>query len=520
VAVSLSEITNMAVDSERGSGQPSVVIDNSRAIDNVLQAANIKSQNDWRKYQQFLQNQQGFYKNIGDLAKVEVATEDRDAITSSYKDILQQALEHPEIFHGRNQKLFGELQARSGQLMQQATESKLNRIYDMSNREYLAKNPDLNTEENQQLVNEYLKKPLGQRQNYLLSLPGLFDPNEIAKTINQQIEQPYATTSVVGGMEEKDGQQVFSPGEKYIYEEQGKRYDPEKFKVLASQMYNLQDKRGNQLRSEVTNRFQKLDPEIQQQYGGDPQKWYMNLMESRVSSQAVSKKNLQANPNAYKAEEIKQRWATIGIARDKMEREKADDVLGADAVLNEALSIIDKGEGNVRTVEGYGPKGEAKDLFVIDEPTLLDSFAHIDKDGKKTNIPDEVQYDKETGQLFLTYLEKNPVTGQPKYSASGKRMVKERKGLDERTWLKMIAKRSFPNKDIGTVNSIVEKVLQSSGNNLYKLNQAQKKPVDTGKSVQDYDVPTQTKIKQWMKANKVTDEAEAVNYLKSKKLID
>ena len=486
---SLNEILNIQGNSLTGSGEPAVVIDNSQAINNVLNAANQKAQYDWGKYQQFLKNQENFYQNVGELSKVEVATADRDAIASGYKNILKQALEHPEIFHGRNQKLYGELQQASGQLMQNATESKVNRLYDLSHREYLLKNPELNTPENVQKIENYFKQPLGSRQNYLLSMPGLFDPNELAKTINSQIEQPYTAASPIGGVETlPNGTQKLLPGENYIYEEQGKKYDPQKFMTLAEQSYNLPDKRGMQLRTEVTNKFGQLPPDLQQQYGGDPKKWYLALMQARMKDKAVDKSNLVANPNYMKAEQLRLEWAKYGLAKEKLNKEKSDDIIGADSVINEIGSILDNGEENVITAKGFDRKGTTKDLMVIDDPTLLQSFAHIDKDGKMINQPDEVQYDKDTGELYLTYLQKNK-DGSPVYS-NGKRLIKERKGLNERTWAKMVVKRSFPNKDVGAINSLVDKVLTANDNSFYKLWQNK-----TGKSTQQSNIPTAQSFK-------------------------
>lgn len=471
--VSLSQINSFTADATLGSGQPAVVIDNSQAINNVLQAANIKAEYDWNKYQQFLKNQDNFYKNLGDLSKIEVATQDRRAIINGYKNILAQALEHPEIFHGRNQRLFGELQGASAQLMQDATESKLNRLYDLSNQQYLSKNPELQTPENIQKLQEFWKQPLGQRENYILTLPGLFNPDELAKTINEQIEQPYSETLLIGGLEGEGEQQKRLPGEKYILEEEGKAYDPKRFLTLAEQAFDLQDKRGNVLRTEVQRRFTALDPSIQQQYGGNAKNWYLDLMKARIKPRAVEKKDLKENQNFYKAEELRQGWARIGLDREKLNKEKSEDILGADAILNEAFSILEKGalDRKVRTL----PDGEKINYFVIAEPTLLESFSKIDKDGKLINQPDEVQYNPDKGELELIYLQKNLVTGQPQLR-NGKRIIKDTKKMDERTWLKLIAKRSFPNKDIGAINTLVESVVKQGGGNLYEIVKKTKQP--------------------------------------------
>lgn len=145
-------------------------------------------------------------------------------------------------------------------------------------------------------------------------------------------------------------------------------------------------------------------------------------------------------------------WAKFNYAKD-------EDKFGAATVINEAKDIIAKG---VETVVERG--GRRVKVLRIGDPTLLKNFGNIDKDGNVTNVPDAIQYDRGTDQVKLIYYSDTQ-------TASGKNQIEKEVSMDQRTWLKEIAKRSFPNKDIGKVNTLVDDILKGNGNSLYKLSQ-------------------------------------------------
>lgn len=152
-------------------------------------------------------------------------------------------------------------------------------------------------------------------------------------------------------------------------------------------------------------------------------------------------------------------WANYGLQKDKLDKLDDEDLLGAESVINEAVSIIKKGDDAASTTNIFGIK-RAKNIFDIADPATLQFFGKLDKDGKYYDVPDAVEYNKRTNQLNLVYR-KTDDAGNP----TG---VIERKPMDERTWLAQIVTRKFPNKDKGTVNNIVEEVLKKN-NNLYEL---------------------------------------------------
>ena len=165
-------------------------------------------------------------------------------------------------------------------------------------------------------------------------------------------------------------------------------------------------------------------------------------------------------------------WAKFNYAKD-------DDKFGAATVLNEAKDIIAKGVET--TVESGGKNIK---VLRIGDPTLLKTFGNVDKEGNVTNVPDAIDYDRNKDQVKLIYY------GDSK-TASGKNIIEKEVSLDQRTWLKEIAKRSFPNKDIGKVNTLIDDILKDNGNSLYKMSTGWSKNEE--KQSENSDVPAYTK---------------------------
>lgn len=487
--VSLSEILNIRPNPEVATGTPAVVLDSTKLVDTLNRNAQFKAQMDWQKYTSFLNNYKDVVKDLAEVAKMDVATEDREKLQKDAGDIFNSIANDPRSFFQGGESM-REVYSQLSQLQARATESKLNKTFDTAHRMYLERNPELNTPENQAKIQSYLQQPLGSRQSYTLDMPTLFDSSAYGKAIMESpvVQRKTAESSIVD--ENKQ------PGTKFIREVQKVKYDRNAFmQAWMNGLNTQQDKYGHSIRGAVEQRFKQLPPELQKQYK-TPENLFRAMGEAAFGSdqdiEQIIKDDLQNNPNAYRdeqlaiqREQVKQGWANIGLQRDKLSKDDDEDILGADSVINEALSIIDNGIKSPRTVENYDAKGGKKTFYTIDDPTLLQSFGNIDKDGKTINIPDEVQYDKDADRLNLIYFKKNPLNGQLVLTpGTGKRQIQDSKGLDSRTWLKLITKRSFPNKNIGTINTLVDKVLKAGGDNLFKLNEKMKevKPAEPTKS--------------------------------------
>jgi len=95
----------------------------------------------------------------------------------------------------------------------------------------------------------------------------------------------------------------------------------------------------------------------------------------------------------------------------------------------------------------------------VADPATLQFFGKLDKEGNAYDVPDYAEYNKKTNQLNLVFNKKDE---------DGNVTSTNKKPLDERTWVSLIVKRKFPNKDIGGINEIVEDIIKQNGN-LYNL---------------------------------------------------
>lgn len=298
---SLSELTNIQSDANLGTGDTGTVTnDGSNLVRLLNQTAEFKANQDREKYNTFLENLNGIYKNADDIASMDVATEDRDLLKKQVNDVLSGVYKNPkDFFQNAGSPQGQELHKKLAQLRMDATESKQNKLFDAAHREYLGRNPELNTPENKSNVDNYLKAPLGKRKPFTLNLPGLYDPIALGNEINTAVKQDFATPGATA-----DG--------KFTFTEKGTRYDKDKYNKIAENMYYLPDARGQQLRSTLQSRFQSLPKDIQDKYkdSKDPVKdWYLELQGQYRKPDQVTKDDYKANPFALESQKSIDRFA-------------------------------------------------------------------------------------------------------------------------------------------------------------------------------------------------------------------
>lgn len=459
-------------DPELGTGTPAVVYDDRELIRTLNNAAQYKAENDWRKYNAFMGNLKDVYKDLNKISEMQVMTKDRDILKKQMGEIVAGISKDPRGFFGGGAK-YQETLSKIAKLQSDATESKANNLYDFAHRQYFYRNPEIDTPENRALIDGYALQPLGARNPYLLQLPGMYDGGKMAEYINQLVKT--SNTKPEGGED--------SP---FIDEVTTISYDPDKYRTIAEKLFEMPNERGQSLRQTMQKRFDMLPPDLKQAYGksDDPVKsFYLEDIMSRImpGSSSVQRKS---NPNYLErqrlAEQTRHNKAQEWLARNAQLISQAnasgaaeDDKLGAASVLNEAIDIIKKGQ----TVSVYDKTlGKNVNKLRIGDPFLLQRFGNIDKEGNITNVPNFVEYNTETDQLELGYYKRDPDDPDKKTN------VYETKKIDQRTWVKEIAKRTFPNKDIGTINNLVDRILTQSGNSLYGLTKPPAATTQTGQS--------------------------------------
>lgn len=487
---SLSEITNIAVDPERGSGTPATVIDNSGLVNNLQQGARAYAENKWKQYNTFLKNKQDLFANLDKIQDLAVATQDKPLLNKMAGDILSEILKNPSAATGG--KGYDDIQAKLAKFKSEAMLSKQNKLDDDTNGLFMDRNPELYTDENKAKRENFWKAPLGARQPVMLDMPTIFDEKVAFEGLLKENTRHFA--DVVGPNWEPEGEGYLGSGEEI---------NPN----AIGQLWNLalkgqKDKYGHSIMGAVKKNYENL-PEAEkalyeksggiEQYFADRGKQYLDAYFPEGSYEKTKEgnyrfgKKLAADPNYLRgkilahdiADDAEGRkidraklslgWANYGLNKSKIDDADTEDLLGADVVLNEAISILNNATVQ-RTVNRSG--NDVKEVLRISDPTLLQTFGNVDKDGKVTNIPDAINYDTETNQPTLLYFRtrtKAELDALKKSGREGNQVYEKEIPLDQRTWLKHITKRSFPNKDVGKINILLEDVLKKNENSLYKL---------------------------------------------------
>lgn len=389
---SLGELSNLHSEESLGTGDVGAVTNSGSDLVHLLnQTAQFQANQSREKYNTFLENLNGIYKDAENIASLDVATEDRDALTKQKNEILSMVYKNPKDFFANVGGAQGqELHKKLAQWRMDATESKQNKLFDAAHREYLGKNPELNTPENKSNVDNYLKVPLGRRKSFTLQLPGLYDPIALGTELNAAVKQDYAKPGV-------------TPDGKFTFTEKGTKYDPEKYRKLAESAYYLPDSRGQQLRSTLQGRFESLPKDIQSKYkdSQDPVKdWYLDLQDQYRKPDQVQKDDLKANPFALKDEKSRNRFALqdlkdrntegreIRVAQIKEQLKDSPKPEQTKFLLNLAADVIGNTTSDLMVDTGKG--NYQKEKVINASPVILKMFSKPvsttikDATGKKT----------------------------------------------------------------------------------------------------------------------------------------
>lgn len=263
----LGEILNFNVDPELGGGSPAVAIDNRPLINTLNENSRFQAENTWKKYNAFQKNLSDLYENIGDIDKMDVATADKEKLAKDRADLFGEIYKSPKEFFGSgNVKRRMEIEAKLGKLRSDATESKLNRVYDLHNRDFIAQNPELNTDENKQMVDGYFKSPLGQRKSYILDMPTILDVGALSKGILDS-----------KGVSRQDFSYNDTPNKDFVQELSTTTLDHNAFKQRWKTAFDLgQDKNGHSIQSWAKQQYDasvKKDPTFKDKVKSPEELW-------------------------------------------------------------------------------------------------------------------------------------------------------------------------------------------------------------------------------------------------------
>lgn len=414
----LSEIVNIPVDQERATGTPAVVFDSKPLIAQLNQAAQYKAENDWRKYNVFLGNLKEVYKDINEIAKMPVMTQDQPYLKEQMANILKEVSEDPKGFFSGGAK-YQDVLGKISKLQSDATESKQNSAYDFAHRQYFYRNPSLDTKQNRELIDSYGNQKLGSRQPYLMKLPALWDPKAMADAINASIEE-----KLTQDMPTKDG--------KYINRQAETNYDPNEFMSRAGALY------GN-VAEAVNERFNQMPDSVKSKYTGpDPaRQWYNDVMSAYLNKGDKSS-TLTGDPNYLEAERLAEQrrhnkateaiqWANVNKGDAEGEKTKAQIGELYNRFFSTAFS--DNSNAGIAYLQNvYGDNNEIKKVVEKGDPKKEGSTRVEVPVPKKEVISSE--YDPVKGVVKIKIRDNSvPSKGWGKYDNIEEKIITEKDAL-------------------------------------------------------------------------------------------
>lgn len=472
----LSELTSISPDA----GSPAPVIDNSAIVDKLNQGSRYHAEDKWRKYKQFLENKTNLFKNISDIQGLQVAPQDKEVLNKQASEILGDILKNPSVALGG--KGYDEVQSKIAQFKSNSMLSKQNKLDDDANGMFMDRNPELFTDENKAKRENFWKLPLGSRQSVLLDMPTIFDEKTSFEGVLKSATQPY--TQVVGS----DGKE----GEGYI--ESGNEINPNAIaEAWKLALQGQRDKYGHSIYSAVKLNYDKLPAAEKKKYendGGGIEQYFADRGKSYVDAYFPEGtyektkdgnyrfgKKLVADPNYLGKERLDEtkryhdaqiannkatlavRWANVGLAKARLNKDEEDDLLDADSSLHTIAGYLNNPEIKEVSSGGnnlLGIKKKSQTLNLIGDEAIWKSLGLIDKDGV---IRGKVNYDKEKDKLSIV-----------NFKSDGS--IKSQEPLDKRTFIsKVIDNQTQGTKSYSGSYKFIEKGLQKSNNNLYELTQ-------------------------------------------------
>ncbi len=295
---SLSELTHIP---EKATGKPAVVIDSSAMVAQLNQAAQHKAQNDWRKYTLFLDNLNQVSQDAQAIAALEVLPQDRDRLDKQRGEIFDILSKNPRALT-ENSPDGLKLRSEMSKYMSDATRSKQDNAFDYAHRNLLSQNPEWNTEDNKKTIDEFIKKPLGQRQQYNLSMPYMVDMGALLTGV---FKDPTVTKTEYGWEATPDG--------KFLQEKTTTKLDHNAFmNRWDSGMAYQTDKYGRPISGYAKQLFDQMPDNKKKAYIGedgqpDIKKFWSDVGETMFGSQEdiVKTEKGKLEPNRFELQEDK-----------------------------------------------------------------------------------------------------------------------------------------------------------------------------------------------------------------------
>lgn len=495
-APSLSEIANIRTDSELGGGESVPIIDNSKVVENLNNAARFHAEQVAQKYDKFLQNKKDLYANIGDIQGLETLPEDKPELQKQMADVLEQIGKDPSVITGG--KGFSEVQAKMAKFKSDSMRSKQRFLEDKSNRALFDKTPEMDTPENRKKVKDYIDGGLDAKMP-ILDTPTIMDERSVFEKTLKDATEPYSQPTVG-----KDGMH---------YIESGQEFNPKTFSAQWDLVGGQTDKNNKLLSGAIKYNYDHLPTSEKEKYesdggGGLKQYWkdrsqlyldahlpkgsyeatpqgnYRFGKSNKVDTEYLTEQRLeqqekhQDETERQGRERISAEWANINLRSRDFNKLHGEDKQDTRTVIG---SVVDDFSNAQNVSEPTGEKDAQgnpvmKNMMRITDLPFLKSIGLISKEGR---VSGAIDYDPENDQLIVQ-----------KYDSDGN--VTQSNHISSDLWLNSKIKNfTGEKKDIGGISSAIQDWKQKGNGNLLKSVTWAKDQKDA----QQQPAPTETKDK-------------------------
>lgn len=229
--IPISDITNIRPDAD-AAGATGAVLPASNAAQYISDAAQARASFNNYVAAQHEKRLNDIVNQVNGLDFHDAFAQDMPGISQQYAGTMKDIADNYDVISDptSNIQKYGEFKQRLANLQSNIMTSKAHNAIYNENQKMMMLHPEFNTDENQQLMNNFSQAPMDQRKDFMLKTPNSFDPTAFANAA-------IASTRQVTNTE------TLSPNKHYIINSKGESYDPDEYvqnyaSLLNSTMVN------------------------------------------------------------------------------------------------------------------------------------------------------------------------------------------------------------------------------------------------------------------------------------------
>ncbi len=360
---SLSEITSIKGDANIAGGSAGGGADMGATapvqFDQGLQFLNeaADARQNYNKYltEQYQKNLTDGLANLQNIDFSKALSSDLPALRQKYADLAKNVADNFDVIRnpGSDPAKASELAQQEADLRSSIQASTVHNGINSYNKKFITENPSFNTQENQDLINNFQSTPLDQRKDFLLKTPYDVNLESVAKTANEVAKQ-------------STNKQFLSKDGKWINQDEAINYDQNKYNdAFIGTMKNTY-KNGKSLYDQFVDHYNLMPAANKVDANGNPitPEQYLQEQGNRLRLQGGINSTFKDNP--YAIQNQKESFEASEAAKERAFRANQEALNRANQVKLLKHGEIDPneaGEAKLRTLASAftsGNLGEAQ----------------------------------------------------------------------------------------------------------------------------------------------------------------